>query len=76
LEKGHFQDGVQDGCRELKFSISKAIGNIEKSFWCQTVGLNSSFNILKVPFLENDRFLMFRRKGTSSMLKLELKPTV
>ena len=50
-EKGHFQDGVQDGCRELKVSISKAIFNIRKSFLCQIIGLNSSFNIVKVPFL-------------------------
>src|SRR6218665_3306370 len=47
---GSFQDGVQDGCRELKFSIFKTIFNLHKSFWCQTVGFNSSFNILKVPF--------------------------
>ena len=51
IGKGHFQDDVQDGYRELKVSISQAIFNIQKSFWCQTVGVNSSLNILKVPFL-------------------------
>ena len=52
------QDGVQDGCRELKFSICKAIFNIHKCcFWYQTVGVgfNSIFKILKVPVLLNIR---------------------
>src|SRR6218665_114659 len=61
IGKGSFQDGVQDGCRELNFSISKALFNIHKSFWCQTLGFKSSFNILNVPFLLIIRKGLFSR---------------
>jgi len=50
LEKGHFQDGVQDDCWRLKLLISKALFNLERCSWCQIVGFNSIFNILKASF--------------------------
>ena len=41
--------------------MSKAIFDTHKSFWCQTVGFNSSFNILKFPFLLTIRKGSFSR---------------
>src|SRR6218665_2237674 len=62
LEKGHFQEGVQDGCRELKVLISMAIFNIERCSWCQIVGFNSNFNILKASFILTTRKGSFSRR--------------
>ena len=45
----------------IKFSISQAIFNIHKSSWCQTVGFNSNFHILKFPFLRTIRKRSFSK---------------
>jgi len=42
LEKGHFQNGFQYGCRELKLPISKTLFNLERCFWCLSVDFYSA----------------------------------
>src|SRR6218665_801527 len=51
IRKGSFSRWRPIWLPRAKFSISKAIFNIHKTFWCQTEGFNSILNILKVPFI-------------------------